>query len=60
VRGFEVQPIGCFAKLCRAPDTPVVIMHEDAFAFDYQEDKYRLSGIAIKFAGNLPQRSPLA
>jgi hypothetical protein len=40
-----------FAKACRAPDTPVVIMHQDAFAADYQEEDYRLIGMAIKFAG---------
>jgi hypothetical protein len=26
-------------------------MHQDAFAADYQEDEYRLMGMAIKFAG---------
>jgi hypothetical protein len=26
-------------------------MHQDAFAADYQEDEYRLIGMAIKFAG---------
>jgi hypothetical protein len=40
-----------FARACRAPDTPVVIMHQDAFAADYQEEEYRLIGMAIKFAG---------
>jgi hypothetical protein len=40
-----------FARACRASDTPVVIMHQDAFAADYQEEKYRLIGMAIKFAG---------
>ena len=40
-----------FAKACRAPDLPVVIMHQDAFAADYQEEEYRLLGMAIKFAG---------
>jgi hypothetical protein len=40
-----------FARACRAPDTPVVIMHQDAFAADYQEEEYRLLGMAIKFAG---------
>jgi hypothetical protein len=40
-----------FAKACRAPDTPVVIMHQDAFSADYREDEYRLIGMAIKFAG---------
>jgi hypothetical protein len=40
-----------FATACRAHDTPVVIMHQDAFAADYQEEEYRLIGLAIKFAG---------
>jgi hypothetical protein len=40
-----------FSSACRAPDTPVVIMHQDAFAADYQEEEYRLLGMAIKFAG---------
>jgi hypothetical protein len=40
-----------FAKACRAHDTPVVIMHQDAFAADYHEEEYRLIGLAIKFAG---------
>jgi hypothetical protein len=29
-----------FAMICRAQDTPVVIMHQDAFAADYQEEEY--------------------
>ena len=40
-----------FARACRAPDLPIVIMHQDAFAADYQEEEYRLLGMAIKFAG---------
>jgi hypothetical protein len=40
-----------FARACRAPDTPVVIMHQDACAADYQEEEYRLVGMAINFAG---------
>ena len=40
-----------FARTCRAQDSPVVIMHQDAFAADYQEEEYRLMGMAIKFAG---------
>jgi len=40
-----------FARACREPDIPVVIMHQDAFAADYQEEEYRLLGMAIKFAG---------
>ena len=40
-----------YAKACRAPQPQVVILHQDAFAADYQEDEYRLVGMAIKFAG---------
>jgi len=40
-----------FARACRAHDIPIVVMHQDAFAADYQEDEYRLIGMAIKFAG---------
>lgn len=40
-----------FAKACQAQDTPVLIVHQDAFAADYQEEEYRLLGVAIKFAG---------
>ncbi len=39
-----------FAKAC-ADDTEVVLLHQDAFAADYQEDEYKLLGMAIKFAG---------
>ena len=40
-----------FARACRAHESPVVIMHQDALAADYQEEEYRLVGLAIKFAG---------
>jgi hypothetical protein len=41
-----------FAKACRAKDTPVVLMHQDAFAADYQEEEYRLLGSSSPaFAG---------
>ena len=39
-----------FAAACRAQDIPVVLLHQDAFAADYQEE-CRLLGMAIKFAG---------
>jgi hypothetical protein len=39
-----------FAKACAA-DTTMVIVHQDSFAADYQEDEHRLLGIAIKYAG---------
>ena len=39
-----------FAKAC-ADETGLVLLHQDAFAADYQEDEYRLLGMAIKYAG---------
>lgn len=39
-----------FVKVCR-DDVGLMIIHQDAFAADYQEDEYRLLGMAIKFAG---------
>lgn len=38
-----------FAKAC-ADDTELVLLHQDAFAADYQEDEYTLL-MAIKYAG---------
>ena len=40
-----------FARACRNPDAPVIVMHQDAFAADYQEGEYKRLGMAIKFAG---------
>ena len=39
-----------FAK-ARADEADLVLLHQDAFAADYQEDEYRLLGMAIKYAG---------
>ncbi len=39
-----------FAKAC-ADDTELVLIHQDAFAADYQEDEYALLGMTIKYAG---------
>jgi len=39
-----------FARMC-ASDLETVILHQDAFAADYQEDEYTLLGMAIKYAG---------
>jgi hypothetical protein len=38
------------AKMC-AGDAELVLLHQDAFASDYQEDEYTLLGLAIKYAG---------
>jgi hypothetical protein len=38
-----------FAKAC-ADDTEPVLLHQDTFAADYQEDGYTLLGMAIKYA----------
>ena len=40
-----------FVTMCRDPAAPVVVMHQDAFAADYQEQEFKLLGMAIKFAG---------
>ena len=39
-----------FVKACRASDDAVII-HQDSFAADYQDEEYALLGMAIKFAG---------
>jgi hypothetical protein len=39
-----------FSKAC-ADDVELVLLHQDAFAADYQEDEYTLLGMAIKYAG---------
>jgi hypothetical protein len=39
-----------FAKAC-AVDSDMVMLHQDSFAADYQEDEYMLLGMAIKYAG---------
>ena len=39
-----------FAKAC-ADDTELVLLHQDSFAADYQDDEYVLLGMAIKYAG---------
>jgi len=39
-----------FVRSCREKND-VVVLHQDAFAADYQEDEYNFLGIAIKFAG---------
>jgi hypothetical protein len=39
-----------FARAC-ASEAELVVLHQDAFAADYQEDDYMLLGMAIKYAG---------
>jgi hypothetical protein len=39
-----------FAKAC-ADVTELMLLHQDAFADDYQEEEYLLLGMAIKYAG---------
>jgi hypothetical protein len=34
-----------------ADESELVMLHQDAFAADYQEDEYMLLGMAIKYAG---------
>jgi hypothetical protein len=39
-----------FARSCR-DSADLVIIHQDSFAADYQDDEYALFGKAMKFAG---------
>lgn len=39
-----------FVTACDA-DVDEVILHQGAFAADYQDDEYKLLGMAIKYAG---------
>jgi hypothetical protein len=39
-----------FVESCRKNDD-MVIIHQDSFAADYQDDEYTLLGMVIKFAG---------
>lgn len=39
-----------FARKC-AQDVEVIILHQDAFAVDYQDAEFTLLGKAIKYAG---------
>ena len=39
-----------FARMC-ADDSELVVLHQDSFAADYQDDEYALLGMAIKYAG---------
>jgi hypothetical protein len=39
-----------FARMC-ADDTESVMLHQDSFAADYQDEEYALLGMAIKYAG---------
>jgi hypothetical protein len=40
-----------FVNACKNTAAPAVIMHQDAFAADYQEAELLLLGAAIKYAG---------
>jgi hypothetical protein len=39
-----------FVKACE-DDVDMVLLHQNAFAADYQDDEYALLGMAIKYAG---------
>lgn len=48
---YEIQTrLPDFVSACEG-DTEVILMHQDAFAADYQEEEFALLGRAIKFAG---------
>lgn len=39
-----------FVRACNISEDAIII-HQDSFAADYQQDEYALLGMAIKFAG---------
>ena len=39
-----------FADAC-VSDVDIILLHQDAFAADYQDEEYKLLGMAIKYAG---------
>ena len=39
-----------FARSCRGSED-VVVIHQDSFAADYQDEEYALFGKVVKFAG---------
>jgi len=44
--------VHCSAGIGRiADEAELVLLHQDAFAADYQDDEYTLLGMAIKYAG---------
>ena len=45
------QKLPDFARMVRDSSSDMVVMHQDAFAADYQEEEYRLLGMAVKYAG---------
>ena len=53
------EPIADFVNSCR-DKAAVVIIHQDAFAADYQDDEYMLLGKAIKFADSTERKSILS
>jgi len=40
-----------FVHACQKKDARAIIIHQDAFAADYQNNEYILLGMAIKYAG---------
>ena len=50
LRAMMEEMLPDFVKSCREK-ADAVIIHQDSFAADYQDDEYALLGMAIKFAG---------
>jgi hypothetical protein len=40
-----------WVKMCETPGEEFVLMHQDAFAADYQPEEIVLLGLAVKYAG---------
>ena len=44
-----------FVKAC-ADEREQLLLHQDAFAADYQDDEYMLLGMAIKYAASIVRK----
>ncbi len=40
-----------FARMINTTTNEEIVIHQGAFAADYQEEEYQLLGLAIKYAG---------
>lgn len=50
VAEFEIL-LPDFAEMVKKSKEKAVIFHQDSFAADYQEEEYRLLGMAINYMG---------
>lgn len=51
IRSLVEKNLPDWAKACQSGEADGLLLHQDAFAADYQEDELYLLGAAIKYAG---------